>query len=430
MATDVIMPALGMSQEKGKILKWLKREGESVSKGEPLMEIETDKATVEVEAPATGILASVSATEGEEVPVAQVIALILAPGEAAPSRATFGSAPAASSVPSRAEHPALFDVTPVAKRVAAENNVDLAAITPKGSRIEKSDIVAYLEAQKGRITSPHRTGRLPASPKARCLAAERGIDLATLRGTGPSGAIQAQDILSGQVNPKPTTMPQTLPLSNIWQIMVERISQSWTTVPHFYLLREVNATQLISWHAIARRQSTEKITITDLLVKIVAVALSKHPRVNASWKDKNINLNQQINIGIAVAIEDGLVAPVIQQANELAVDKIAQLRNDLVTRAQSGKLRLEDISGGTFTVSNLGMYGVDTFNAIVNPPQAALLAVGRITERVVALNGQPCVQPTMMLSLSCDHRVVDGARGAEFLRTVADLIEEPAPLLQ
>jgi pyruvate dehydrogenase E2 component (dihydrolipoamide acetyltransferase) len=211
--------------------------------------------------------------------------------------------------------------------------------------------------------------------------------------------------------------------------MVDRLTQAWTTIPHFYLLREVNASRLIAWREITRKNSTESITYTDLLIKLTAAALRNYPRLNASWQNQSILLNAEINIGLAVAVEDGLVVPVIHRADEMTIAQIAGQRNEMITRAKAGKSSLEDLSGGTFTISNLGMYGVDAFNAIVNPPQAAILAVGRIVERVVPLNGQPAVQPVMTLSLSCDHRVVDGARAAGFLQALADLIEEPLQLL-
>jgi len=212
--------------------------------------------------------------------------------------------------------------------------------------------------------------------------------------------------------------------------MAERMVTSWTTAPHLYLMREVNASRLIAWREKVNKRAAEKSPFTNLLVKIVAVALRQHPRVNAAWRDGTIVMNDAINVGVAVAVADGLIGPVIQRADTLSIAEIAAQRGDVVARAQTGKLRLDAIQGGTFTLSNLGMYAVDAFNAIVNPPQAAILAVGRITERVVAVNGQPAVQPMMTLTLSCDHRVVDGARGAQFLGAVADLIEEPLGLLQ
>ena len=431
MATNVIMPALGISQDTGKILRWLKAEGQTVTQGEPLLEIETDKAAVELETPASGILANVTAHEGDEIPVAQVIAVILAPGESVPprpARVEQVSAPVAGA----AAPTAPTSATPVAMRMAQEHGIDLQLVKPQGGRIEKADVLAYLESHK-----PAPAGRIAASPKARRLAAERGLDLAAIKGSGPDGAIQAADVLAVALRTlrepalpvAAVAMPSELPVSTVWRIMVERITQCWTTVPHFYLLREVNASELIAWRNKANNRSETKITFTDLLTRIVAAALAKHRRVNAMWSEGKIYLNEQIHVGLAVAVEQGLVVPVIHDADKLNVAEIAARRQDLATRAQAGKLRPEDITGGTFTLSNLGMYGVDAFNAIVNPPQAAILAVGRIAERVVPVNGQPGVQPMMTLSLSCDHRVVDGARGAQFLQTVAEWIEEPLALL-
>ncbi len=436
MATNVIMPALGISQDKGQVLRWLKTEGQSVTQGEPLLEVETDKAAVELEAPASGILANVTAHEGDEVPVAQVIALILAPGESAPQLKPMAT-PVVTTVPVSTT-PAVetsatttpINATPVATRMAQEYGIDLRLIKPQGGRIEKADVLTYIESQKAAPPAP--TTRIAASPKARRLAVERGIDLASLRGSGPGGAIQSADVPAAPV-PIPSLVPPAegteVGISTVWRIMVERITQCWTSVPHFYLLREVNASALIAWRDKAHQGSEVKITYTDLLVRVVAAALRRHPRLNAMWDAGKIRLNEDINIGLAVAVDEGLVVPVVHTADQLSVSEIAVCRQELVTRAQAGKLRPDDITGGTFTISNLGMYGVDAFNAIVNPPQAAILAVGRIADRVVPLNGQPAVQPMMVLSLSCDHRVVDGARGAQFLDTVAGWIQEPLGLL-
>ena len=341
----------------------------------------------------------------------------------------------------------------MAARVAAEHGVDLRLVVPKGPRVEKADVLAYLEAH-AKATTPAASQRVLASPKARRLAAEEGLALTAIRGTGPEGAVQVADVLAAVTQPaavslapvaaSPVSPPEpalepapaaTETVSTLWRVMAERMTQCWTTVPHFYLLREVNAEGLIAWRTKLLQRSTErsscqaKITFTDLLTKVVAAALARHPRVNASWRDGVIAAGSGIHVGLAIAVEGGLVVPVIHHADRLGVGEIARQRQELMARAQAGKLRLEDLADGTFTISNLGMYGVDAFNAIVNPPQAAILAVGRIADRVVAVNGQPAVRPTLMLSLSCDHRVVDGARGAAFLDTLADLIEEPLALL-
>jgi pyruvate dehydrogenase E2 component (dihydrolipoamide acetyltransferase) len=223
--------------------------------------------------------------------------------------------------------------------------------------------------------------------------------------------------------------PLTQHLSAAWRVMAERMAQSWSSAPHFFLMREVDASRLIAWREQAQRRAQAKLTYSDLLVKLVAAALHTHPRLNAAWQAGAIVENAAINIGLAVAVEDGLLVPVIPRADVLGLGEIAARRQEIVARAQSGKLRPDDMQGGTFTISNLGMYGVDSFNAILNPPQAAILAVGRIVDRVVPVAGQPAVRPMLMLSLSCDHRVVDGARGARFLETLAELIEEPLGLI-
>jgi pyruvate dehydrogenase E2 component (dihydrolipoamide acetyltransferase) len=423
VAKDVIMPALGMAQETGTLLRWFKSEGDSVTKGEPLMEVETDKAAVEIEAPASGTLSSIIAREGDVIPVGQRIAVILAPGESDVVAATH-SKPELVSSPQVDSQSKPLTATPIAARLAAEHNVDLAKIKISGGQIRKEDVLAYLDSQN-RITS--RTRNL-ASPKAKRLAKENGIDLSTIQGTGPDGAIIAIDIPSS-ASISHAAVASKLPTSRVWKIMVERLSQAWTTIPHFYLIREANASRLIAWREAAQKISSEKLTFTDLLIKLTAVALRQYPRLNSSWIKDAIVLNPEINIGLAVAAEDGLLVPVIRHADQLSLSQIAVRRNELVKRAQANKLTLDDLSGGTFTISNLGMYGVDAFNAIINPPQAAILAVGRIADRVVPVNGQPAVQPMVTFSLSCDHRAVDGARGAQFLQALADLVEEPLQLL-
>jgi pyruvate dehydrogenase E2 component (dihydrolipoamide acetyltransferase) len=298
-------------------------------------------------------------------------------------------------------------------------------------RVEKADVLAHVESQKASAGNGRRaTERIAAaSPKARRLAADRGVDLRVVRGSGPGGAVLAADVPAAAA-PAASRPAAVGGVSNVWRIMAERMTASWTTAPHFYLVREVNVSRLVTWRERASKQTGVRLTYTDLLVKLVAAALVQHPRVNVSWKDGSIVTQAEINVGLAVAIDDGLVVPVLHRADTLSLAEIAARREDLVTRAQGGKLRPADIQGGTFTISNLGMFGVDAFNAIVNPPQAAILAVGRITERVVALNGQAVVQPTMVLTLSCDHRALDGAGGARFLGALADLVEEPLALLQ
>jgi pyruvate dehydrogenase E2 component (dihydrolipoamide acetyltransferase) len=452
MSTAVIMPALELAQETGKVIRWLKAPGDAVTQGEPIVEIETDKVTTELEAPASGILGEVTAQEGDVVPVGHAIAIIAAPSEA----------PAARPAPVKA--------SPLARKIAEQHGVDLARIATRTGRIEKADVLAHVESRASAAGATQRRGggangsgvRLgAASPKARRLAAERGLDIDSVRGSGPDGAVLAEDVLAAHARPGRAAAPPvthvgavqgTTPtaasprvaaepsgrpsapggedrVGTVWRIMAERMTASWTSAPHFYLVREVVVSRLAAWRAQAGKQAGARVTYTDLLVKLVAATLLRHPRVNASWNDGAIARHPHIDIGLAVAVDDGLVVPVIHRADTLGVGEIAARRDDLVSRAQRGKLRPADIQGGGFTISNLGMYGVDAFDAIVNPPQAAILAVGRIADRVVAVDGQPAVRPTMVLTLSCDHRALDGARAAEFLGALADLVEEPLALL-
>jgi pyruvate dehydrogenase E2 component (dihydrolipoyllysine-residue acetyltransferase) len=464
MPIDVIMPALELAQENGKVLRWLKAPGDRVQKGDPLVEIETDKITTEIEAPESGILGEVTAREGEVVPVGQTIARILeaagavvavagrgpavaAPAGAGPAPRTDGAAPAPSSGAAGASSSAgaAIKASPLARKLAEQHGIDLAQVKASGGTIQKADVLAYVESRKAAPAANGAAVRLTAaSPKARRLAAERGLDISALVGSGPGGAVLSADVAAAprpamqvpaaavhrlEVPAVPVARPEAPGVSTIWRVMAERMTASWTTAPHFYLVREVNVSRLATWRERASKQTTARITYTDLLVKLVAAALARHPAVNASWKDGTIVRHAEINIGLAVAIDDGLIVPVIHRADTLSLADIATRREDLVARAQAGKLRPADIQGGVFTISNLGMYGVDAFNAIVNPPQAAILAVGRIADRVVAVNGQPAVQPTMVLTLSCDHRALDGARAAQFLDTLADLVEEPLAML-
>ena len=448
MATSVIMPALEMAQESGRLVSWLKREGETVTKGEPIMEIETDKATVEIEASDSGVLGGVLIKENDEVPVGQTIAWILAPGEKVPSAPlnepqsgrvnTLQAAPEPKPRPVPA--PVSLEISPVARKMAEEHGIDLTLVRTNGKRIEKADIQAYINMTQPTAPMPASVSsavsslsRIPlASPKARRLASERGINLSALTGSGPDGAVLAADVPlsveSGMV-----AMPSLETPGTVWRLMAERMSASWTTVPHFYLVREVDASGLIEWRKRVAPTIEKRIgikpTFTDLLVKVIGFTLRDHPRVNASWADGSIQRNPEINVGIAAAIDDGLIVPVIHGADSASLSEIATQRSDLIERAHQKKLRPADISGGTFTLTNLGMYNVDAFDAIVNTPQAAILSVGRIADRVVPMDGQIVIRPMMVLTLSLDHRVVDGARAAQFLDDLAQLIEDPWGLL-
>jgi pyruvate dehydrogenase E2 component (dihydrolipoamide acetyltransferase) len=337
-----------------------------------------------------------------------------------------------------------ISASPVASRMATEHQIDLSLVRPTGGRIEKADILAYLQVRSD-LPAQIRdsSARTLASPKARRLAAERGLDLRALHGSGPQGAVLAPDVEAfhpslpiSEAMPAKNTLnsPFAAPLtkdsakdevvlSSAGRIMAERTTTTWQTTPHFYLLREVDAGQLLAWRESAQKNSTTKITLSDLLIKLCAASLVKRPALNVQFQDGKLLRLPAIHVGFAAALENGLVVPVVRDADQKGLSEIAQ------ERGRAGRLRPEDIADGSFTISNLGMYGVDAFNAIINGSQASILAVGRVAERVVARGGQPVVRPTIILSLSCDHRAVDGAHAAEFLDTLANLIEDPLLLV-
>ena len=385
MATEVIMPALSPGQETGILLEWFKQEGETIEKGELLMEVETDKANVEVEAEATGILSNISVQPGDEIHVGKVIAMILSEGEPAPESIKDNSSIQA-------------DVTEDEIKLQSENPEKLESI----ETVSKSKIAA--------------------SPKVKQYAKKEGIDLSSIKGSGPGGAILMEDVLAIQSTAE--TEDKDFQTGKGWLLMADRLKESWTNAPHFSIVRNLDATNLAA-HKKGTKANSANVTFTDLLVKYAASSLKEHPRVNASLLDGKLIKNAAINIGIAVATEDGLIVPVIHNADELSLEEITERRKYLVARTQEGKLRSGDLDSGTFTISNLGMFDVDSFNAIINPPQSAILAVGRIIDQVVPMDGKPVIRPMLTINLSFDHRVIDGARGAHFLQTLSNLIENP-----
>ena len=380
MAISVVMPALELAQETGKVLAWIKKEGDNVVKGEPLLEIETDKVSFELEAQADGILAGIKSHEGDVVPVGQIIAWLVAPGE---------QPPVESDSASRGMAEQARPMTAASAPAAAVASPSVTPSAGKGPRI---------------------------SPKARRIAEEKGVDITKIAGTGPDGQITGDDVLKAAEAPAPADS-----LSTIARLMAERTTQSWTTVPHFFLARDVDASGL---NAAREHLGREKFTLTDLLIALVARMLLAHPKMNASWTGGAIRLNPSVNISMAVAVPEGVVGAVIPNASKANLAEIASQRKDLAERAKSGRLRPADIAGGTFTISNLGMFGIDAFSAIITPPQAAVLAVGRVRDRVMAVNGQPAVRPMMTITLSSDHRVVDGAQAAAFLNDLAGALED------
>jgi pyruvate dehydrogenase E2 component (dihydrolipoamide acetyltransferase) len=392
MAISVIMPALEMAQETGKLISWLKKEGESVAKGELLLEIETDKAVMEIESPADGVLAGIKAQAGAEVPVGQTIAWIVRPGE-----------------------------SPPVDEVAATSGRQTGPVASPTS--------IYESAKQTPLPKRAETEPIRISPKARRLASEKGVNLSDIRGSGAAGEILASDIIAAAES-KPSMPPANVTSgSPIARLMAERTTQSWTTIPHFFVVREVDATGLNEARQklgpAIEKSHDARLTHSDLLVALVASVLQKHPRINASWSGAGVRMNSGINIGLAMAVEEGVVAPVIQSADKIELAEIMSRRRGLTERARGGKLRPDDIAGGTFTISNLGMFGVDAFTAIIISPQVAILAVGAIGDRVVSVSGTPAILPMMTLTLSSDHRVVDGARAAEFMRDLVEAIRNP-----
>ncbi len=390
MATEVKLPRLGQGMESGTIVRWLKSEGEQVAKGEPLYELDTDKVTQEVEAEASGVLLKIAIPEGE-VEVGRTIAFIGKEGES----------------------------------VAA---VEAPAPKPK----EAAPAPAPEPKEEQRVSEPTTNGRIKASPLARRLARERGIDLSSIRGTGPDGRIVAQDVETPAAAAPRVAAPTaatgavtSTPLSNIRKTIARRLSEAWT-VPVFTLT--VSADMTRANELVARRREIEpdvRVTVTDLLTRVCAQALARHPEMNVQYTEDALLSFPNANVGIAVAAPQGLVVPVVHNAEQLTLTQIAQVRGDLVARARDSKLRAEDIDGGTFTISNLGMFEVDQFVAVLNPPQASILAVGATSEQVVPRDGELFVVPLMTMTLTCDHRAVDGATGAEFLKTIKAFLEFP-----
>ncbi len=399
MATEVKLPRLGQGMEAGTIVKWLKSEGEAVKKGEPLYELDTDKVTQEVEAEADGVLLKIAVSEGE-VPVGETIAFIGKEGEEAPASAEK-PAEAPQREPEREE----------GRAAAAE--VARAQPAPSASSTN---------------------GRVKASPLARRIARERGIDLAALSGSGPDGRIIAEDVERAQAQPSapapvaavaPSGEVTSTPLSNVRKTIARRLTEAWT-VPAFQLTVDIDMTRAQELVQKQRELNPDvRITVTDVLTKISAQALMRHRDMNVQFTGDALLAFPNANVGIAVAAPQGLVVPVVHNAEQLSIAQIAQVRGDLVSRARDNKLKTDDLEGGTFTISNLGMYDVDVFTAVLNPPQASIVAVGQTRDMVVPRDGELHVLPIMTMTLTCDHRAVDGATGAEFLKTLKAMLQDP-----
>ncbi len=403
------MPALGVAQQTGKLLKWLKAEGQAVAKGEPLMEIETDKATVEIEAPGSGVLSQVSAQAGDEIPVGRRIALLLAPGEA-PS--------AAPSAQAKAEGSVIHEKAPAAERVRSVGEM-------KG----ESRAAQPAPMSRANHRSASSSGRVLASPAAKRIAREKGLELAALAGSGPQGSVLAADVLRAAAAEAPKEQVSggsIVPLTPMRRIVGRRMTLSKQTAPHFYVSVDVAMGAVVKRRRDLRARGEDVIpSVNDFILFACARALKDFPLLNASYGADGLILHPEIHVGMAVALGDGLVVPVIRNADCLSLAELAQQSRLLVDKAHNKKLIPADYENGTFTVSNLGMLGADSFVAIINPPQAAILAVGRVAERVVAEDGMFAIRSLMTATLSADHRVADGALAARFLQRVKKLLENP-----
>ena len=392
MPTEVKLPRLGQGMESGTIVKWLKSEGDAVEKGEALYELDTDKVTQEVEAEASGVLLKIAVSEGE-VPVGETIAFIGKEGET-------------------------VEVTAKAPKPKAEEKKEEPTPEPERERDEAP-------------ASSSTNGRIKASPLARRIARERGVELSSLRGTGPDGRIVAEDVERAEAQPGRAAQPvatgeiESRPLSNVRKTIARRLTQAWT-VPAFQLTVDVDMTRAQELVAKQRELNPDvRITITDVLTKVCAMALMRHRDMNVQYTDDALLVFPSANVGIAVAAPQGLVVPVVKNAERLTIAQIAQVRGDLVSRARDNKLKSDDLEAGTFTISNLGMYDVDQFIAVLNPPQASILAVGQTRDMVVPRDGDVHVLPIMTMTITCDHRAVDGATGAEFLKTIKAFLQDP-----
>lgn len=423
---DVLMPRLSDTMEEGVLSQWVKREGDQVRKGDVLAVIETDKAAMDMEAYDEGVLIRILVAEGASVPIGTPIAVI---GEAA-AAAAAASAPPPVPAPDQAERAVVPPPAPAPPTGAAP------------------------------------AGRLPASPLARKLARERGIDLTTVGGSGPGGRIVRADIEAAtrkrdgtQPAPRPAAAPirptrsapgippgeslaavaplvpaedaEEIPLTTVRRLTAQRLAASAREAPHFYLSLVADAGKRLAFRAQCnQRHGTDvKITVTDLLIRACATALAAHPEVNASWDETRILRHRHVSIGVAVAIDDGLIVPVIRDADRKTLTEIAREARDLTTRARSRKLTPDELAGGTFTISNLGMFGIRQFTAVINPPQAAILAVGEAVRQPVVRGDQVTIGTTMTLTLSIDHRAVDGATAAGFFTRLRELIEEPLDIV-
>lgn len=454
MATKVVMPKLSPTMEEGQLTRWLKKEGDQVSMGEPIAEIDTDKATMEMQALGTGVLRKILIQEGESAPLGQLIAIIGAPDEDISALVNQQAASTKSATEKKEADP---------EQVKADGNVQQQEAVAEQPQKEQQPVAAEAANQPAAsgngagATNANQSGRLIVSPLAARMAAEAGIDLRSLSGSGPGGRIVKRDIeaamSAGQKTAdavpaqtpqrhlravEPVTQPFQQPMqigaspykdepaSVMRQTIARRLVTSLGPVPHFFLTTEIEMDRAAELRRSINEFDPElKVSLNDLIIKVAAIALIQHPQVNASYQDKVVRYYERADIGVAVAIEDGLITPVVRSADLKGVSEISREVKELAERARTRKLTPEEYTGATFSISNLGMLGIDEFTAVINPPEAAILAVGAMTPKPVVRDGEIVVRQIMRVTMSCDHRVIDGATGARFLQTFKKLLENP-----
>jgi pyruvate dehydrogenase E2 component (dihydrolipoamide acetyltransferase) len=440
MATKVIMPKLSPTMEEGQISRWLKKEGDKVSMGEPLAEIDTDKATMEMQALGNGVLRKIIVNEGQSAPLGQTIAVIGEPDEDISS--LLSEAPAQPQVQEQKKAdspppaPDVAQPQPQAKAAAAASTAPTVTRTVDNGRQPQG--------------AASDSGRMIVSPLAARMAAEAGIDLRSLQGSGPGGRIIKRDIEAAisqpQAAPEAPSYPRVIettrfqqagasayrdePASQIRQTIAKRLVTSLGPVPHFFLTTDIEMDRAAEMRkGINALDPDLKISINDIIIKVAAAALIQHPEVNASFQEKFVRYYEQADIGVAVAIEDGLITPVVRAADQKSLSQIAVEVRELAERARSKRLKPEEYTGATFSISNLGMFGIDEFTAVINPPEGAILAVGAMTAKPVVRENEIVIRQMMRVTMSCDHRVIDGATGARFLQTFKKILENPLYLV-
>ena len=430
MAVEVIMPKVDMDQEAGTVIEWLKKEGDFVNEGEPLLVIETDKVSIEVQAPGSGLLSGISAYPQDERPIGAVIAYLLEPGETPPE--TKSPSRPEKSPETQALHQEIHS-SPLAQRLAEAKGIDIAGVAGSGpgGRVMKSDVIAALEtAQKDHKST--RTVR--ATPAARRIARQMDVDLSELHGSGPRGRIQAADLDAAKSETEAKTTPERIQLSATRRLIAERMTASYREIPHIDLTSRMDFNNFEEARTVLNQEAEandwEKISMTALLVKMTANTLKRYPMINSKFEDNEILIFPDVNIGIAVAFDEGLIVPVVRNADRKSIPEIAAEVSDLSLRARSRNLSVSEVKNGTFTISNLGPFGIEQFKAIINSPQAGILAIGAMQKEVVVLEDDRTeIRPVVRMTLSVDHRIVDGAAAANFMSDLREIVENPILLL-